>query len=271
MRIVTAVQQRAARRYMAGPRLEDALKREGELRDRGLTTVVGYWNADGEDPDAVNRAYGTALDALAGRLGVQFACKPPALMLDAGRLDALAKRGRRAGVPLHFDSVGPEVATSVLEAAVTAGAGATLPGRWSRSPADADWLASTELPVRVVKGQWPDPGAPDLDPRAGFLAVVERLAGRAAPVGVATHDGPLAGEALRRLRDGGTPCELQLLLGLPAEASVAAARGAGVGVRIYVSYGTPYLPYALRSAPRHPLVAFHLAVDLLRSSRREAF
>ncbi len=256
---------------MAGPGLTDALKREEELRDRGLTTVVGYWNAEGEDPDTVNQAYGEVLDALAGRPGVQVACKPPAVMLDAGRLDALAKRGRRAGVPLHFDSVGPEVATAVLEAAITAGAGATLPGGWSRSPADADWLASTELPVRVVKGQWPDPGAPDLDPREGFLAVVERLAGRAAPVAVATHDGRLAAEALRRLRDGGTPCELQLLLGLPAKPSLAAARDAGVGVRIYVSYGTPYLPYALRSARRHPIVAFRLAVDLLRSSRREAF
>ncbi len=256
---------------MAGPRLADALKREQELRDRGLTTVVGYWNPDGEDPDVVSQTYGAALDALTGRLGVQLACKPPAVMLDAGRLDTLAKLGRRAAVPLHFDSVGPEVATSVLEAAVTAGAGATLPGRWSRSPTDADSLTSTELPVRVIKGQWPDPGAPDRDPRKGFLAVIERLVGRAAPVAVATHDGPLAAVALRRLQAAGTPCELQLLLGLPAAPSLAAARDAGVGVRVYVSYGTPYLPYALRSTHRHPLLAFRLAVDLLRSSRREAF
>jgi proline dehydrogenase len=269
--ILNTVQRRAARRYMAGPGLADALQREEDLRDQGLTTVVGYWNAGDEAPDTVERAYNAALDALAGRPAVQLACKPPAVALDPGRIDALAERGRQAGVPLHFDSVGPEVATPVLEAAVTAGAGATLPGRWLRSPADADRLASTKLPVRVIKGQWPDSTAPDLDPRDGYMAVVERLAGRAATVGVATHDGPLAAEALQRLRDAGTPCELQLLLGLPAEASLDAARDAGVGVRIYVSYGTPYLPYALRSAAKHPLVAFRLVVDLLRSRRRSAF
>jgi proline dehydrogenase len=268
---LSALRRRAARRYMAGPDLADALRREEELRGRGLKTVVGYWDSAGERPDTVDRAYGKAVDALAGRPGVQLACKPPAVALDPGRIDALAERSRRAGIPLHFDSVGPEAATQVLEATVAAGAGATLPGRWSRSPADADRLASTELPVRVVKGQWPDPSEPDRDPREGYLAVIERLAGRAAPVGVATHDGPLAEEALRRLRDGGTPCELQLLLGLPAAASLAAARDAGVDVRIYVAYGTPYLPYALRSAPKHPLVAFRLVVDLLRSRRRAAF
>lgn len=269
--VLSAVRRRAARRYMAGPELTDALRREEELRGRGLKTVVGYWNANGEDPDAVGRAYGAALDALAGRPGVQFACKPPAMTLDPGRIEDLAQHGRRAGVSLHFDSVGPEVATPVLDAAVAAGAGATLPGRWSRSPADAGRLAQTELPVRVIKGQWPDPEATDLDPREGFLAVVDRLAGRAAPVGVATHDGPLAAEALRRLRNSGTPCELQLLLGLPAEPSLGAARSAGVEVRVYVSYGTPYLPYALRSAAQHPWVALRLVLDLMRASRRTAF
>jgi proline dehydrogenase len=269
--ILSSVRRRAARRYMAGSELADALTREEALRDRGRTTVVGYWNAAGEDPDAVERAYGAALDALAGRPGVQFACKPPAVNCEPRRIDALADRARRAGVPLHFDSLSPELATPLLAAAVAAGAGATLPGRWSRSRADADWLAPTELPVRVIKGQWPDPDAPDRDPREGVLAVVERLAGRAAPVGVATHDGPLAAEALRRLRDAGTPGEVQLLLGLPAAASLAAARGAGVGVRVYVPYGAAHLPYALRAAAHRPSLAFRLGGDLLRASAPAAF
>jgi proline dehydrogenase len=271
MMVLSAARRRATRRYMAGPDLADALKREEELREKGLRTVVAYWNAAGEDPDSVERVYGAALDALAGRSDVQFSCKPPAVNLEPGRLDAVAQRARRAGIPLHFDSLAPEVATSLLEATVAADAGATVPGRWPRSPADADSLASTGLRVRVIKGQWPDPAAPDYDPRKGFLDVVDRLAGRAAPVEVATHDGALAAEALQRLRGAGTPCELQLLLGLPAAESLAAARDAEVGVRVYVSYGAAHLPYALRATAHHPSIAFRFGADLLRRSARAAF
>ena len=199
----SAVRRRAARRFMAGPQLEDALRREEELRGRGLKTVLGYWNGGDEDPDAVAATYQAAIDALAERPDVQYSCKVPALGLDPGRIEALAESTHRAGVPLHFDSLGPDVADAVLEAAVAARAGVTLPGRWSRSPADAEKLAPSDLPVRVIKGQWPDPITPRRDPRDGFLAVVARLAGRTAPVEVATHDGPLAAEALRVLRGAG--------------------------------------------------------------------
>ncbi len=256
---------------MAGPELTDALRREEELRGRSVSTVIGYWNSSDEEPDAVAAAYAAALTALAGRPDVELACKVPALDCDTGRVDALARQAGRAGVPLHFDSLSPEEATSVLAATVDAGAGATLPGRWARSPGDAERLGSTDLTVRVIKGQWADPADPRRDLRMGFLAVIDRLAGRDAPVGVATHDGPLAAEALRRLRIAGTPCELQLLLGLPAGASVAAAREADVGVRVYVSYGAGFLPYALKAMARRPSVALRLAADLMRGSSRESF
>jgi proline dehydrogenase len=268
---LTAVRRRAARRYMAGPELGDALRREEELRDRGLKTVVGYWNAAGEDPGAVEATYDAALDALAGRQGVQLACKLPAVSLDPRRIDEISERAHQAGVPLHFDSLGHKDASPLLEAARSAGAGATLPGRWARSTADAESLAPTDLPVRVIKGEWQDPTAPDRDPRDGFLSVIERLAGRSAPVEVATHDGPLAAEALRRLRDAGTPCELQLLLGLPTTDALAAAREAEVNTRVYVSFGAPHLPYALRALPRHPSLLIRLCADLLLISTFAAF
>src|SRR5262245_54202097 len=184
-----AVRRRAARRFMAGPDLADALRREEELRQQGLRTAVGSWNGGDEDPDAVAATYGAAVDALADRPDVQYSCKVPALDLDPERIRALAEHAGRAEVPLHFDSLAPEQATQVLAAAVDAGAGVTLPGRWSRSPGDAEQLASGDLAVRVIKGQWPDPEVPRLDPREGYLAVIDRLAGRSALVEVATHDG----------------------------------------------------------------------------------
>jgi proline dehydrogenase len=75
------------------------------------------------------------------------------------------------------------------------GLGCAIPGRWRRSLEDAEHAIELGVRVRVVKGQWPDPQQPDIDLRDGFLAVIDALAGRAASVGIATHDLPLAREA----------------------------------------------------------------------------
>ena len=141
--------------------------------------------------------------------------------------------------------------------------GCTLPGRWRRSLLDADRAVKLRLNVRVVKGQWVDPDEPNLDPAAGFLAVIDRLAGQASHVAVATHDPQLAGEGLRRLLAAGTSCEVELLFGLPMRRAIRVAREAGVPVRVYVPYGHAWLPYLLSQARQHPRVVWWLFQDLL--------
>jgi proline dehydrogenase len=178
-------------------------------------------------------------------------------------------RARYLGLAIHFDALAPETCDDTFaliaeERAHYPRLGCTLPGRWRRSLRDADLAVDLRLNVRVVKGQWVDLEAPDLDLRAGFLAVIDRLVGRAAHVGVATHDAALAREAFRRLRDGNTPCELELLLGLPAGPALREAGAAGVPVRVYVPYGHAYLPYRLSQAPQDPRMVWWIVRDLLR-------
>jgi proline dehydrogenase len=145
--------------------------------------------------------------------------------------------------------------------------GTTLPGRWARSVSDAGWALDHGLQVRVVKGQWPDPADPDRDPRAGFLEVIDRLAGRACRVRVASHDVPLAAEAVRRLRNAGTPCELELLFGMPMTRSLRWADAAGVPVRIYVPYGEGYTPHAFDQLRRNPRLLWSIVRDLVPARR----
>jgi proline dehydrogenase len=233
-----------ARRYVAGAELADGLAVAERLRAAGMAVALGYWDGAGDTPQTVLAAYRAAAAALGdGHLSV----KPPSVEADAlATLEAT----------LHFDSLAPATQDASLALAGELGAGVTLPGRWRRSVADAPRCDGF---VRVVKGQWPDP---DEDARDGFAAVVGALAGRAAPVGVATHDGRLAQRCLERLLAAGTPCELQLLYGLPPGASLAAARRLGIPVRAYVPYGRAYLPYALGELRRHPRRAAWLARDL---------
>ena len=116
---------------------------------------------------------------------------------------------------------------------------------------------------RVVKGQWADPAEPGIDPRAGFLAVIDRLAGRARAVGVATHDPPLAEEALRRLARAGTPYELELLQGLPMNGVLRVARKLGAPVRIYVPFGLAWVPYALEQIHKRPYLVSWVIRDAI--------
>jgi proline dehydrogenase len=122
--------------------------------------------------------------------------------------------------------------------------------------------------VRLVKGEEPGREAGDLEPRAGLLALVDRLGGRAHHVAVATHDAPLAQEALARLAACRTSAELELLFGLPLLRPVAVARRAGVPVRIYVPYGHARLPYRLSEVGARPAVLWWAARDLLHDGLR---
>jgi proline dehydrogenase len=120
----------------------------------------------------------------------------------------------------------------------------------------------------VVKGRWADRASEEADMRAGFLAVVDRLAGRATRVAVATHDEELARAALRRLLAADTPCELELLLGLPAGRVADAADELSAPVRVYVPYGDATLPYRLQDALRDIRILGWLAQDLIQGRHK---
>lgn len=261
--------ERAARSYTAGPELADGVQVCHSLVRLGMATTICFWNGEGDSPRQTADAYLAALDALAReKLNCSLSVKAPPLDFSRDLLDEILGRARQGGVIVHFDSLSPEAADQTFSLIADAlerypKLGCTLPGRWRRSLQDADRAVELRLNVRVVKGQWVDPDEPNIDPAAGFLAVIDRLAGQASHVAVATHDPLLAGEALRRLLAAGTSCEVELLFGLPMRRAIRVAREAGVPVRVYVPYGHAWLPYLLSQARQHPHVVWWLCRDLL--------
>lgn len=306
-----AMARRAARAYVAGDCLDDALAFSGGLSVRGIHSTLGYWDAVGDPPEEVYAAYCAAIDGLCReRRDTYLSIKFPALGFSEQLLEQLVLRAKVAELPLHFDSLAPDtvdrtwsaiqnvmrhaekrgrdsrekrgrdsfldggqMATGVETRKPTVSCsdlGCTLPARWKRSPDDALWAADHRLAVRVVKGQWPDPTAPRYDPRRGFAAIVERLAGRARAVAIATHDLQTARFAIQRLQQSGTPTMLELLYGLPTQRQIRLARELGVGVRIYVPYGAAYLPYCLAQLKRRPWQAWWLLRDAFAIRLRPA-
>lgn len=267
--------RRASRAYVAGPDLASAREMGRELARARIARVVGFWNEEEMRPEAVFDEQLRALQALAEDGGDRYlALKAPALGFSDERTNAMARRAAEVGLRIHFDAQRADSVAKtwpLIQAAreISPLVGCTLPGRFASSTKDAELAARLGLSVRVVKGQTADPAAPRIDPRRGFLDVIDVLAGRARLVGVASHDVPLAREALHRLRRVGTPCELELLLGLPLAPSLVMARALGVSVRLYIPYGSRRLPYHLSEARENPKVLGWLMRDLGRSPAEE--
>jgi proline dehydrogenase len=259
---------RAARSYVAGPDCGDALRVAGELASRGFSSTLGFWDGDEDDPDGVAAEYQAALDALT-TIGHDsyLSIKLPALGETPSQLFPLLRRARLHHLRIHFDSLCPTKAEAMWAVARAAarhrGAiiSASVPGRWRRSLGDVDLAIDAGIVPRIVKGQWRDPEEPDIDLRQGFLAVVDRAAGRAPRIAIATHDAPLAEEAIVRLQRAATDVEIELLYGLPERPVLQVALAYGVPVRFYVPYGRAYLPYSLSQICRRPRLLLQLARD----------
>ncbi|MFV1958266.1 MAG: proline dehydrogenase [Planctomycetota bacterium] len=258
---------RAARRYVAGTELEDALRLCRALDARGTRSTIGYWNDPTDPVSLVDAQYLACLDALGGSdLDGYLSVKVPALRFDPDLLHPLLRRAAAGGVRVHFDSLGPEHADRTWQVLETASAhhpdlGCTLPGRWRRSVEDVDRAVAGHWRVRIVKGQWEDPDAQGLDPREGYLEVAKRLAGRAHHVAVATHDVALAERVVGVLQAARTPCELELLHGLPMRAARRLARRRRLPLRVYVPYGASWLPYTMDVVRRNPRILGWMLLD----------
>ncbi len=248
-----------------GPAVAAGLCRQAHAK--GLAATIGYFQTEDARPAEIVAAY----VAVAARLGklpgeTSLSVKAPPLAFDTALLHAIADAASTAGLALMFDAHAPADADRTLD--TVAGllpacprTGFALPARWRRSLADAARFRDGGARIRIVKGEWADPDWPDADIGANFLRLVAALAGRRAPVAVATHDPALAEAAFSILLAAGTPCELEQLRGLPRRRTTAIARRCGVPVRLYIPFGPGWWPYALDKALARPYLLKWMIAD----------
>jgi proline dehydrogenase len=267
------VLKRAGQAYLAGATATDAVMVADAVHDLGHRATLCYWNAPGDDPALIAAQVTAVVEAAGERASwADVAVKAPALGFDAGLITALAEMCRDRGVRLWFDSHAPAFTDQTLDLAEAASGlgcevGVALPARWLRSTDDIARATAAGLAVRLVKGQWPDPEATD-DVRARYLSMVERLAGRAPFVGLATHDDWLLQEASALMRESPTPFEIQLLHGLSPRRALVLARTHDIPVRFYIPFGHPSLVYSFRTIWENRRHAAWLAQDLVLGSRK---
>ena len=263
--------RRAGKAYIAGPAVEHARALCERLGAGGIASTVCYWNACLDSPRTVSDAYLRALDVIRDLpCDCYLSVKAPAFGFDFGLLKQILDAAARTNITVHFDSMAPETVDrtfALIDEARRAypNIGCTLPARWRRSLRDVDRVIDLGLRVRVVKGQWSGLDGNEIDPREGFVSVIDRLAANGARhVSVATHHTAVAEDTLRRLKTAGTSCELELLHGLPQQQMLKIAREHNVPARIYIPYGHAALPYRLKEAGRDPRVLAWFVRDLIR-------
>lgn len=265
--MVMPIVKHATRAYTAGDTLDEALAFAERCGEAGFSCTMCYWNDGTEQPSKVADEYVKILEQGTERgLDLALAAKIPALWEQQKEIDRVVARARELDQQVIFDAHDPHKSDDIIasfESTGPDGLGWAIPGRWHRSLEDAERAIELGVRVRVVKGQWPDPIDPDMDLREGYLRVIERLAGRASFVGVATHDASLAAKAMQILCDAGTPFEQEFVFPLPVEPALEEGRKFGVKARIYLPYGSAWLPYSLSRVAKNPSMLYWLARDTI--------
>ena len=269
--IVMPVMRYATRRYITGDKLEDGLSLARDVARAGLSCTMCFWQDPKDGPETVAEEYEAIITRLRDEgLDGALAMKLPALWEREPPTDRVIALARQTGTQVIFDSHDPHKTDDTRAAIDRIGSdhvGMAIPGRWLRSDDDAEFAIERGLRIRVVKGQWPDPEDPSIDLREGYLRIIDRIAGRAAFVGVATHDAPLAAKAMKILADAGTPFEQEFVYPLPIDDALKEGAKYGVGARLYIPYGAAWLPYSVKRAIKDPKVLYYLAKDMVQGRR----
>ena len=254
----------AAQSYVAGRSCGDAMRVCRRLSRSGWKFTICAWDSPGDSKEGVFRAYQEGLsEILITDLDVYLSIKAPSLGYDRELIVALVEQAANKGTRVHFDSLDLDSADRTLDlAAELAGQfpniGITIPSRWGRSIEDARRFAKLPVAIRLVKGQWADPALDSARIDGNFLEIADILRGRNHPVGVASHDAALAALAIEKLSESSTPCELEQLYGLPYRTALTRT---AVPLRVYVPYGSAYLPYAVSMLRKRPVVLWWLIRD----------
>ena len=282
-------------RFVAGERIDDAVRAVQALRAQGLRATLDHLGEDTRDC-----AQAAAIrDSYVELLGVLHQAGLADYAEVSVKLSALGQALREpgdlgAGTTDYGEKIALENARAVCEAAAAAGTtvtldmedhttidstlrilaelrldfpwvGAVLQSMLLRTEQDCRELARPGSRVRLVKGAYAEPETVAHARKADVDAAYQRcvrilMSGGGYPM-VASHDPAMIAAAARAARDAGREpgeYEFQMLYGIRTDAQRELAR-AGERVRVYVPFGTDWYGYFMRRLAERPAnVAFFL-------------
>jgi proline dehydrogenase len=279
------VTRRVVDRFVAGERVESAVRAVRALRADGLTATLDHLGEDTRDAaqaTTIRDAYIDLLDVLhrngladAAEVSVKLSALGQALpdvgeKLALENARAICEAAEAAGTTVTLDMENHATVDSTLRIIGELRldypwVGAVLQSMLRRTPDDCGDLAYPGSRVRLVKGAYAEPAEvaharkPDVD--AAYVQCAEiLLSGGGYPM-IASHDPRMIEAAARAAKAAGRApgeYEFQMLYGIRTDAQRELAR-AGERVRVYVPFGTDWYGYIMRRLAERPAnVAFFL-------------
>ncbi len=275
---------RVAKRYVAGPTLEDAVRTVRRLNELGaMATIDVLGEGVGEQETALGyvEEYNRVYDRIAEEnLDSNVSIKPTMLMLGQDEmfcrdcLDILATKARELKNFLRIDMEDATTTDATLRTywdlqEKHGCVGTVLQAYMRRTLDDISSLPEQGANIRLCKGIYIEArsiawkGYETV--RANFVIALEKLLRQGVYTAIATHDEYLVARATGLVESLGVPrdrYEFQMLLGVDEELRDILIEQ-GHRVRIYVPYGKDWYEYSIRRLRENPEIAGHVARAVL--------
>ena len=280
----------AARRFVAGETLDEAIETVRRLNERDLLGILNYLGEHTITLDDAARArleYLDTLDAIHDHgIDAYLSIKLSQLGLDLDEalcrdhLSALLERAGTYGIFVRLDMESSAYTDRTIELYCDLFRefpmlGTVIQANLRRSAADVDELIRIGASVRLVKGAYIEP--PDVayeakqDVDSNYLRLLDRLLSpeaqqRGVRVAVATHDPRIVRWTKDETRERGIPrdrFEFQMLYGIRRDLQRRLV-AQGYRVRVYVPYGAQWYPYLMRRLAERPANLLFLIRNLVR-------
>jgi proline dehydrogenase len=274
-----------SKRYIAGKKLEDAVRKTQSLNREGCMAtidVLGEDISDLSEAEEARRDGLRVLDAiLAGGIQANLSVKLSqlGLLLDGETciryVHELAKKAADNGnfVRIDMEDVKCTDATLRIYREIRKefpNTGAVIQAYLKRSESDVRRLIDEKIAhLRICKGIYdesPDVAYKDREViREQYKKLVRMMFDSGSYVGIATHDKTLVEWAVRTIREKNVPrekYEFQMLLGVTEKLRKALVKN-GHRLRVYVPYGEKWYRYCMRRMKENPQVAGHVIKNLI--------
>jgi proline dehydrogenase len=256
-----------ANSFVAGETVDDALKAVKKLNEKGIMAtldVLGESVKNKEDSDKAVATYISLLDAIS-RAGVNshVSLKLTQMGLDIDdaycfeNMVKILSRAKERNNFVRFDMEGSPNTQRTLNVFYRVrekfdNVGIVIQAYLHRSEKDLEGLNRIKAKVRLCKGAYKEPKEVAIkkmkDIRENFMKLTKILFERGVYPAVATHDGKLIQATKNYVAEHNISredFEFQLLYGIRSKTQQRLAEE-GYRVRVYVPFGTHWLPYFYR-------------------------
>ena len=286
----SAIGQRMSSRFVAGTRVEDALRATQAINQMGASVSVdnlGENVTNAEEARQSAALYHRMLDQIAElQLNANVSLKLTHMGLDVDEnlayefVTSLVAKAA-AMTPRNFvrvDMEGSPYTQRTLDFVHELHrkpenkgcVGAVIQSYMRRAESDIEKLLAEGIRIRLCKGAYKEPAEIAFQPKsevdANYVKLMKILMKSGVYNGLATHDERIIEEAKAYATREGVPrdaFEFQMLHGIRRDLQQQLVKD-GWGMRVYIPFGTEWYPYLMRRLGERPANALFIAKNLFR-------